>query len=490
MFRFWYHRPGPHRFARGVFSLEGSRIEDIKQWRCEQDELPNEIYETIVKFRSAYVSVNSFPNGHPKECGSGVIVPARHLYIDSDMDGSAWMNRSKKMRRTGIYQRFMDGLIGVGPVRKYRDEHLMESIRNAQAWASELQSRRWSVALVLLSGFKGAHLYMSFQTLYLPSELYTPMYASFFESLSEESGLKVDTRVKDLGTRVLRVPNTVNMKASIILGKPVFSVPVTVEELMSIDSVERYDELCSFPRIIEYEDKISPGLAQAFIHHKPAAEEEVKTDTKSSDMYIRRRTDPIYVQARQEWAKDARTAKRDELLSNLRPCIIGVIPYTYTDWDTRTFMANDLVNVVLPSGERPSLDSVTKICFSGFKDFKIDTTKGFLQYAMARKYRPWSCHSVRKNLGDDVCLPDCPFRDLTRRKNGDDYFIIADFVRFVTQNSPEPIMVAWSEIIGYDEYGEEVRERNYIFNFSRDDFHAFCKFCEEREVYEKSVHRD
>jgi hypothetical protein len=191
----------------------------------------------------AFISVYAFPEHlHPKEGGNP---PVSTIFIDLDLESpefSDLRNRWEHGDKTVIDQLLV-----------LRMNLLKEVLKQAKALVNYLVE----IGLpprILLSGFKGVHIFIDFPSIQFSSiETAKHIITVFLEEVKaktyEDTGITVvfDTSVMGDLSRLCRIPNTVNIKATKLLGCCQYAVLITVDDLASL-TPEGYDRLCSTPR--------------------------------------------------------------------------------------------------------------------------------------------------------------------------------------------------------------------------------------------------
>lgn len=190
-------------------------------------------------FDAPFVSTYSFPRGHTKH---GNIPQIDTLFIDFDFED-------------GDYES------GSGNEEAWRRDlsHLLVRVRRVAKYIQREGATGWRASL---SGHKGVHLFLDFPE--IDSDAGT--FQQFINGMSEyaddlvahiedETGLEslhnyVDVTSSDLG-RLCRVPNTIHGGATDSFGETRFCVPVSIDELASID-VDGYLEYTRAPRPVDF----------------------------------------------------------------------------------------------------------------------------------------------------------------------------------------------------------------------------------------------
>jgi len=192
--------------------------------------------------RDAFISVYAFPEHlHPKEGGNPEVST---VFIDLDIESpelsdlrTRWEHGDKSV---------VDQLLVL------RMTLLKEVLKQAKALVSYLV-RQSIQPRILLSGFKGVHIFIDFPSVQF-SSLGVAKYiiTKFLDEVKTHIAKDTDAYVAfdasvigDL-SRLCRIPNTANIKATKLLGRTQYAVPIAVEELMGL-TPDGYDKLCSSP---------------------------------------------------------------------------------------------------------------------------------------------------------------------------------------------------------------------------------------------------
>lgn len=273
-------------------------------------------YASLLKFiadsqnRDGFISVYSFPEHlHPKEGGNP---PISTVFIDLDVESpelsdlrTCWEHGDKTV---------VDQLLVL------RMTLLRDVLRQAKAFVSYLVKQSIQPR-ILLSGFKGVHIFIDFPSVQFSSlEIAKYIIRKFLDEVkiqvAKETNIDVvfDTTVIGDLSRLCRIPNTANIKATKLLGRSQYAVPVTVEELISL-APEEYDRVCSSPRFIQVERRESHEVLVMLTRITEDMDlDEVAITTKTSVKDIER------VEAyERECTKEILTDEDYEEL-NIRPC--------------------------------------------------------------------------------------------------------------------------------------------------------------------------
>jgi len=193
----------------------------------------------------AFISVYSFPEyHHPMEGGNP---PISTLFIDLDIESEElsdlrrrWDNGDKKV---------IDRLLVL------RVTLLKDVLRQGKALVGYLV-RKNIQPRILLSGFKGLHIFIDFPSVQFSSpkiakSIITKFLDDINNRVAEDINVHVNFDTSVIGdlSRLCRIPNTANIKATKLLGRAQYAVPVTVDEFLKVTE-EDYDKLCSSPRYI------------------------------------------------------------------------------------------------------------------------------------------------------------------------------------------------------------------------------------------------
>jgi len=184
---------------------------------------------------SSYISVYDFREGHPSEGGNPVV---DRIYIDLDLESPEFKALMLRLEKGE------DVLDEVLPLRRTL---LAQVIEEAKRLVNILIQRGITPRIVL-SGFKGVNIFIDF----VPVQFSFPGLAKkVLEVFTEKvvKGVKIDMSVVGDLSRICRIPNSLHTKASNVLGRLQFCVPITIDELKSL-TVDKYDALCSSQRLM------------------------------------------------------------------------------------------------------------------------------------------------------------------------------------------------------------------------------------------------
>ena len=251
-----------------------------------------------------FTSVYSFPNHeHPSEGGNP---PIDTLFMDLDVESE----RFSELRRV-----WESGSSAVLPeLLALRMNLLNEVLQQARTLVGYLR-KHGIYPRVLLSGFKGAHVFIDFPAIQFSSVgTAKQVLSKLVEELKAETGVIFDPAVVGDVSRLCRIPNTQHFDASKLLGRPQFAVPVTVEELTSL-TAENYDHLCSAPRFIPTSRKESNEVLVMLSRIEQDMDlDEVAVSPKGS---VR---DPERLEAYERECTEEILAGEDFDNLNIRPC--------------------------------------------------------------------------------------------------------------------------------------------------------------------------
>lgn len=218
-------------------------------WVNNYSELLQSISKSLRANRDSFISVYSFPEyQHPKEGGNP---PVSTIFIDLDLEShefSELRNRWENGDKTVLNQ-----------MLTLRMTLLAEVQKQAKALVSNLKMQGIHPR-ILLSGFKGVHVFVDFPAVQFSSkDVAKYVIAKFLDRVKAgvtNANIVFDTTVIGDLSRLCRIPNTLNIKATKLLGRPQYAVPITVDELMNLVP-ETYDQFCSSPRFLPVERKES-----------------------------------------------------------------------------------------------------------------------------------------------------------------------------------------------------------------------------------------
>lgn len=214
-------------------------------WVNNYEELLQSIISSQRAKRNAFISVYAFlGHHHPKEGGNP---PISTIFIDLDLESPQFSDLRNRWERGD--KTVVDQLVAL------RKTLMSEVLRQAKALVRYLKIQGVQPR-ILLSGFKGVHIFIDFPCVQF-SSLGIAKYVirEFLDEVKNQVAKEVnvdvvfDTSVIGDLSRLCRIPNTVHNKATKLLGRPQYAVPVTVEEFMNL-TPEVYDELCSSPRYV------------------------------------------------------------------------------------------------------------------------------------------------------------------------------------------------------------------------------------------------
>jgi hypothetical protein len=196
------------------------------------------IDDSLHTARDAFISVYAFPERlHPKEGGNP---PISTVFIDLDLESPEFSDLRNRWEHG-------DSTV-VDQLLVLRKTLLTEVVGQAKALASYLK-KQGIQPRILLSGFKGVHVFIDFPCVQFWSlEVAKYVIRKFLDEIKAQvSDVNFDPTVVGDVSRLCRIPNTVNSKASKLLGRGQYAVPLSVEEFMRL-TPEDYDTLCSTPR--------------------------------------------------------------------------------------------------------------------------------------------------------------------------------------------------------------------------------------------------
>lgn len=186
----------------------------------------------------AYTSVYSFPDSvHPSEGGNP---PIDTIFIDIDLESPAFSD---------LMTRFQKGEDVLSGLLELRHKLLGDIIGYAKALVLVLV-QLGIVPRIILSGFKGLHVFIDLVPVQFGSpEIAKHVSTLFTQKLAQDLNIRVDTSVCGDLSRLCRIPNTLNVKASKVLARPQYAVPIIADELRTL-TPETYDQLCSEQKFV------------------------------------------------------------------------------------------------------------------------------------------------------------------------------------------------------------------------------------------------
>ncbi len=217
----------------------------VQSWADDSAELLGLVGNSLSAQSDAFVSVYAFPNRkHPINGGNP---PVSTVFIDIDVESDEFSELKSRWDKG-------DGSVKA-ELQRLREALLVDVLAQAKSVVTYLKAHNMAPR-ILLSGFKGVHLFVDFSAAQFSSlEAAKQIMRKLTEDISarsfQETGVKVNfdpTVMGDL-SRLCRIPNTPNSKACKLLGRIQYAVPVTVEAFLSL-TPEDYDRLCSDQRFV------------------------------------------------------------------------------------------------------------------------------------------------------------------------------------------------------------------------------------------------
>lgn len=183
-----------------------------------------------------FISVYSFPDKHPREGGNP---PIDTLFIDLDVESERF-SELRKAWASG------DNSV-LSELLSLRTKLLDETLKQTRLLFDYLVSLKIQPR-ILLSGFKGVHLFIDFPALQFSSlEVAKKILSKFMDELKSATRVTFDHSVVGDVSRLCRIPNTIHFDSSKLLGRSQYATPITSAELMNL-SAEDYDRYCSNQR--------------------------------------------------------------------------------------------------------------------------------------------------------------------------------------------------------------------------------------------------
>lgn len=200
-----------------------------------------------------FVSVYAFPDHkHPKDGGNP---PISTIFIDLDIESNELTKLKKRWENE-------DDSNCLEELKSLRLSLLAEVLKQAKAVVDYLRTLEIEPRILLSAG-KGLHIFLDFQRIQFSSpKVAKDIIKQFLEQIakgaSKKSGYKIVFDPSVIGdlSRLCRIPNTPNSKATKLLGHDTYAVPITAEEL-AILTPTYYDTLCSSTRYLQIERRES-----------------------------------------------------------------------------------------------------------------------------------------------------------------------------------------------------------------------------------------
>lgn len=223
------------------------RVTQHQAWAENPSELEAEIIRAS-GWSPGYVSVYSFPNGHPRD---GVVPLIDTMFIDFDIPADG-MYRGESIGNEAAWMQDMD--------------RLLQQVRALSGALIDLdKDYYWRGSL---SGHKGVHLYLDFETIPAANgsvnqfrlglrDYADRMVTELEKVIGADLSPWVDVSSADLA-RLTRLPNTLHEGATHAFGENRYCVPVSIEELSSI-TPETYKVLTQAPRMVPQRARRHPS---------------------------------------------------------------------------------------------------------------------------------------------------------------------------------------------------------------------------------------
>lgn len=361
-----------------------------------------ELVHNIKKYEGdypGYVSVYSFPEGHPTDSKTNV-PRIDTLMIDFDVDKDKFLvdGEMKRHKYALHMKRLLDRL---------------NAVAEALDEAGKADYFRWS-----LSGFKGAHLYLDFPT--IPRETGTA--TQFRRGMEEFTDIVVE-RLGDVSgyedldeyidvssgwdlSRLTRLPNSVHEKATKAFGETRYCIPVTNEEMKKI-GVEHYVKMTRNPRRLpegakRVEQERSAKIIRNTITDAPIAEKHGGT---------------VSIKDESRYNEYRKTANRDIELEDLKfllkrkPCIWSFRGNSdmFTQGGASHNMEMQCILAMASVGTHPM---VMHEFFASSPDYDYETTQKRLKEVLSRDYEQFTCSKILETAEQFCLKSDCKtFRD-------------------------------------------------------------------------------
>ena len=403
----WWKGNYTHRYGTYNYTKDNPKEHFFEQVNIDDtyDILSRISYANERKFGS-FISVNSFTNGHPK-MNHNAIVEFRTFFADIDVEGHEWKNDEK----TGIWNLFNARKASRKKVLAVRNSLLMKSITEAQKYISYLYDNGVKTRQVL-TAFKGVHVFVDFKPKLLLHTVGSKATQMYFDNMINGQGFAIDPVNFD-SSRLCRIPNSYNPKASCIQSGgevPTFCVPVTAEEIMTIETVSDYDTLCEKPRLVDFGDTVNETIdIEAF---KGASELMVKDERKASDAFKARRFGASQLPSkiwRESWKRQSYNYFTiEDILERIKPCAKwAIINNRFSSHRARVFVAVEILHVGI-DGLRTPFQLIHNI-YKENKDYSFEQTQYQLEHIGRNEYNTWKYEKIKREIKnvDEICKT-CP----------------------------------------------------------------------------------
>jgi hypothetical protein len=352
---------------------------------------------------SSYISVYDFREGHPSEGGNPVI---DRIYIDLDLESSEFK---------ALMLRLEKGEDVLEEVLRLRRTLLAQVIKEAKRLV-EVLARRGIIPRIVLSGFKGVNIFIDFAPVQFSfPELAKTVLSSFTERVAKEADVRVDMSVVGDLSRICRIPNTLHSKASKVLGRPQYCVPITVDELETL-TVDQYDALCSAQRLTVVQRFENIDVSREIVRIVKELDPDDFLVNVGRNGYVK---DPELVAEYEREARREIFASEDYEELRMRPCFKRVRRESI-QLDGSEGHNMRLAAVAEMIANEISIPSIVR-WFDFCADFNPDVTRRkveeIISYGYGRKEinefgevvrRPWRCFTIIKKCPSYCLREECP----------------------------------------------------------------------------------
>lgn len=361
-----------------------------------------ELIHNIKKYEGdypGYVSVYSFPNGHPTE-GAENIPRIDTLMIDFDVDKEGFLADGKVVRHA--YAMHMNKLL-----------KRLNAVAEALEEAGKEKYFRWS-----LSGFKGAHLYLDFPAIPFETgsavqfrrgmEEFTDTVA---ERLAEVSGYEDLHNYIDVSSgwdlsRLTRLPNTIHEWATEAFEEERYCIPVTNEEMKKI-GVQHYVKMTRNPRRLPEEtERVEQERSAKIIRNNITNAPDVSKSRGS-----------LSVKDEERYREYRQSANRNIELEDLmmllkrKPCIWKF--RKNIDMFTQGAASHNMeMQAILAMASVGAHPMVMHEFFKSSPNYDYETTHKRIREVLSRDYQQFNCSKILETAEQFCLKSDCKtFRD-------------------------------------------------------------------------------
>ncbi|MFX0204237.1 MAG: hypothetical protein ACFFCW_49705, partial [Candidatus Hodarchaeota archaeon] len=358
----------------------------------------------------AYISVYGFPEGvHPSEGGNP---PVDTVFIDIDLESPAFSD---------LMTRFVKGDDVVSELLALRQKLLSVVIDYAKSLVSVL-TKQGLVPRVILSGFKGLHIFIDLVTVQFGSpEMAKQVLTYFTQKLAQDANIRVDTSVCGDLSRLCRIPNSLHVKATKVLGRLQYAVPICIDELKTL-TPETYDHFCSVQKFVAVSRLESMAVSRELLK----IAQNLDPDDISLNIGKGHVRDPTKVAEYEvECTREILTDDEFDALP-IRPCFKRIRKqFLHLDGSQGHLMR--IAAAMELATQRLSIASIIR-WFNFTSDFDPDITRRKVEELISYGYmektvdsygsvirRGWRCATIQSKC-PDFCLKDrCPIFKVRRK---------------------------------------------------------------------------